>query len=112
MLALSVALIALGVSSWALVRSYDSKTVDESSSTPTTEPGATTTIPLVVVPSVVGKNGFFAAVSIEKAKLKSSVVRAPSVNIPRDRVIRQNPQQGTRVPEGTSIELTLSSGPP
>jgi len=110
-LALVVALLALGISSWALVKSYDSETGD-GSTTPMTEEGASTTIPLVLVPSVVGKNGLSAAADLTAVKLKSSVVRGPSVNVPRDRVISQNPQQGTRVPEGTIIELTLSSGPP
>ncbi|MFZ6004054.1 MAG: PASTA domain-containing protein [Actinomycetota bacterium] len=110
--ALLAAVLSLGVSTWALIRSYDVEDKGQAAVTTTTEPGATTTVPLVSVPTVVGKNGFFAAVSLEQVKLKSSVVRAPSVNIPRDRVIRQNPQQGTKVPQGTVIELTLSSGPP
>ena len=113
--AVVMASLSLVVSGWALWRSYDTTdaTGRPTSSTSTTvAPGSTTTIPLVVVPTEVGKNGMAAALNLKGSKLKSSIVEAPSVNVSKGYVISQRPQQGTEVPVGTVIELTISSGPP
>lgn len=39
------------------------------------------------------------------------VQRAPSLQIPKDRVISQNPAAGTKLPANSTITLTLSDGP-
>lgn len=112
-----VAVLSLGVSGWLLSR-YDGTATPEQSTTSTSttavDPETTveTTVPLVVVPNEVGKNGFYAAVGLKLANLKIEIVRAPSVTIAIGNVISQSPEQGTEVPEGTVIELTISSGPP
>lgn len=108
-----VAVLSLGVSGWLLWR-YDGTATPEQSTTTTSTTAADSepTDPLVVVPNAVGRNGFFAAVSLKLANLKLEIVRAPSVSIAENNVISQSPEQGTEVPEGTVIELTISSGPP
>jgi len=110
--AILIAVASLGVSGWALSRSYDTPAVSSPGSTTTTvRGGGSATEPLVVVPSVVNRNSIAAAVVLEDAKLTYKVVRATSPSVAEDRVISQNPLQGTEVPEGTVIELTISSGP-
>jgi hypothetical protein len=100
----SLAVSASGVALW--------RTVDASSKA---HAPAKSTIPagpvLVVVPSLINKNGLIAADTLAKLKLKVSIITGPSVTTPRDHVINQDPVPGTRVPEGSSVQLKLSSGP-
>lgn len=107
-----VALVSLGVSAW-LITHYDE---DAASKEPVATTASTTTAPgsgaLVVVPTELGKNGFLAGVHLKQVGLTVSVTKAPSVSVPTNYVISQRPEQGTEVPAGTLIELTLSSGPP
>ena len=74
-------------------------------STPTTAPA------LVSVPNEVLKNAFIAGADLDTLKLKFRIVEAPSVSTGKGRVMAQNPAPGTKVPIGTEVELTVSSGP-
>ena len=100
----SLAVIASGVALW--------RTVDASSKS---HAPAKSTVPagpaLVVVPSLINRNGMIAVDTLAKLKLKVSIITGPSVTTPRDHVINQDPVPGTRVPEGSSVQLKLSSGP-
>ena len=115
--AVVLALMSLGVSAWALKYSYDANHGTSSPTHPvttTTVKGATTTTTtpaVVTIPSVVGKNGFNAGAGLGGVGLKTKILRAPSVSVPKNYVIAQSPLPGTEVPRGTVITLTLSSGP-
>jgi beta-lactam-binding protein with PASTA domain len=104
MILVVLALVAVG--GWAVWLSDDTTTTTESSTAV-----STSTIPLVLVPTEIGKNGFFAALDLRNDGLGTSVIRTPSVSVARNRVISQRPLPGTLVPRGTVIELTISSGP-
>ena len=98
-----LAVIASGVALW--------RTVDASKS----HAPAKITVPagpaLVVVPSVINRNGLTAAALLADLKLQVTITTGPSVTTPRDHVINQDPVPGTRIPEGSSVQLKLSSGP-
>ncbi len=67
---------------------------------------------LVVVPNELNRNGLLAAADLANVKLTVNITTGPSVSIRRDRVMDQDPASGTRVAEGTAIDLKLSTGPP
>jgi beta-lactam-binding protein with PASTA domain len=100
----SLAVIASGVALW--------RTVDVPSRA---NAPRVSTVPagpaLVTVPSVINKNGLTAAADLANLKLEVSVLSWPSVTTLRDHVIDQDPAPGTRVPEGTAVQIKLSSGP-
>jgi beta-lactam-binding protein with PASTA domain len=66
---------------------------------------------LVTVPSVINKNGMIAANALSQLNLKYTIVTGPSVSTNKDNVITQDPNPGTKVPEGSAVLLKLSSGP-
>jgi serine/threonine-protein kinase len=69
-------------------------------------------IPQVTVPSSIVNTTLSNAQSIlQGAGLTSSVVYRPSPTIPDRTVISSAPGPGTKVPEGSSVTLTVSSGP-
>jgi hypothetical protein len=109
-----VAVLSVAASGW-LVWQYDEAAATreaDPAETSTTAVGSETSDSLVMIPTVLGKNAFEAGVVLKLFGLGVTLVRTPSVTIPNNHVISQNPEQGTEVPEGTVIELTLSSGPP
>ncbi|MGQ0832863.1 MAG: PASTA domain-containing protein [Microthrixaceae bacterium] len=118
LVAIVVALVSLGMSGWALQRSYDadSDRLPRASvtSTSTTGSSSTTTLAanLVLVPTLLGKDGLGASVILRNLGLEAKVVTAPSVTVGKNRVIAVEPAVGTKVPKGTVVQLTLSSGPP
>ena len=79
-----------------------------------------TTVTLVVsvgpapirVPDVVGDHVDVATEDLESEGLVVEVKRQPSMDVPRDHVISQNPEPGTGVGEGTKVTLVVSDGPP
>ena len=102
----SLAMIASGVAFWRTFQvGSDAKA-----------PVPATTVPagpvLVAVPNVVNRNGLLAAADLAKVKLTITVTSGPSVSVSRDRVMEQDPAPGTRVADGTAIDLKLSTGPP
>jgi len=103
--ALIVGVVALVVSGIALWKAND--TPKAKATTVTTQPGAG----LVAVPKVDGKNGIAAAANLKKANLKFKVVQVTSPTVPAKTVISQKPAAGTKVPAGSTIELTISKGP-
>ena len=52
-----------------------------------------------------------AAGELATIKLGVTVITGPSVTTAVDHVITQDPLPGTRVPEGSTVQLKLSSGP-
>jgi hypothetical protein len=111
--ALIVALLAAGVSGFALWRTYDTDTAERSGNGAQLVGGTTsTTVRLVTIPSQAGKGGMQAAADLKKAGLEVKVSRKASVTVPVNRVVGQSPIEGPRVPAGTIVELFLSSGPP
>ena len=109
---LVLAILALGgVAGWAAWDAQES-TDDPTPTATTVASGPTTTaIPLVEVPSLIGKTGFTAAVELKYAELRTTIVETPSVSVATNKVIRQRPAPGTMVPKDSVIELTVSSGP-
>ena len=106
--ALVVSLLAVVGSGAALYRTFDHKSSSGSSTPQTTLlPGPV----LVEIPSVIDKNGMTAAADLANLKLRVTVTTGPSVTTPKDNVIDQNPAAGTQVPEGSAVNLKLSSGP-
>ena len=65
----------------------------------------------VTVPQVVGLPEQTAVAQIAKAQLTSTKVTAPSDTVPEGEVISSDPPPGTKVDEGTTVQLTVSTGP-
>jgi beta-lactam-binding protein with PASTA domain len=63
------------------------------------------------VPKVVGIRYQAAQFQLRQAKLGSKLVRKPAKR-PKGIVVAQTPQPGTSVPQGTSVALVVSNGPP
>ncbi|GJL65050.1 MAG: hypothetical protein NPIRA05_00210 [Nitrospirales bacterium] len=67
---------------------------------------------LIMVPDVVDRPEEEAGDIIEDASLVvGNVTRAPSESVPVGSVIRQSPNAGEKVEEGTAVNLVVSSGP-
>jgi serine/threonine protein kinase len=66
--------------------------------------------PTVKVPDVRNRNVEAAKIVLQQARLKFKVTEKPSSR-PADTVIDQSPDPGTEVKEGTTVELTVSTGP-
>ncbi|MFL5956778.1 MAG: PASTA domain-containing protein, partial [Solirubrobacterales bacterium] len=62
------------------------------------------------VPDVVGSQLPAAVANLHNAGFKADVQRVTS-DAPRDRVLREDPQPGSKVDEGSTITLTVSDGP-
>ncbi|HEX2383406.1 MAG TPA: PASTA domain-containing protein [Acidimicrobiales bacterium] len=103
LVAASLAFIAGGVALW--------RTVDAPLNSNAPENTVPAGPPLVTVPSVINRSGLVAAGQLAALKLNVTVITGPSVTTGRDHVITQDPLPGTRVPEGSSVQLKLSSGP-
>ena len=110
--AIAIALMSAGTSGVALWRTYHPTSSPRDGSATSTSDQTTTTTPLVVVPSAAGLNAFAAALALQAVGLESKVTLVPSVTVPKNHVVEQRPIEGTSVPEGTVIELFVSSGPP
>jgi serine/threonine-protein kinase len=63
-----------------------------------------------IVPSVVGLDSASAKAAIKDAGFKFDVVKAPS-DSDKGAVIEQNPVGGTEAVKGSTVEITVSSGP-
>jgi beta-lactam-binding protein with PASTA domain len=66
----------------------------------------------VDVPDGTNKSVYAAGQALNGVKLKFKVVRAPSATVAKQVVISQTPAAGTKVMEGSEVELTVSNGPP
>jgi len=66
---------------------------------------------LVIVPNVVGQAQAAAQAALASANLTSSVTLECSDTVAAGNVISQSPAAGTSVPEGSTVSLTVSSGP-
>jgi beta-lactam-binding protein with PASTA domain len=105
---LVVALLSVAASGTALWRTYDHKLTSHGTAPKTTIP---TGPALVVVPSVINRDGLTAASTLNKLKLKFNITTGPSVSTNPNFVITQDPNPGTQIPEGSTVQLKLSSGP-
>ena len=82
------------------------------------EEGTTVTLsvsagaPPVVVPDVTGLNLTDAVSQLEGRNLTADVRPTPDEDRPEGEVLTQDPEEGDEVPEGTSVVLEVSSGPP
>src|SRR3954447_16023734 len=107
--AIVVASLAVVLSGAALWRTRDIQT---GKGTSTSTPAKASTAPaLVSVPNEVLKHAMVAGAELGKLKLKFKVTMAPSVSTPKQKVMSQNPAPGTKVPVGSEVQLTVSSGP-
>jgi serine/threonine-protein kinase len=70
--------------------------------------GGTSTI---AVPVVVNKTQDDAIAALTKAGLKGNPVRIPNDTVAVDIVYASNPRAGQKVPKGSSVSLSVSSGP-
>jgi len=100
----SLAVIASGVALWRTVDASRKSNAPVESTVPAGPA-------LVTVPSVINRNGLTAAAELAKLNLKVTIITGPSVTTPRDHVINQDPVPGTTIPEGSAVQLKLSSGP-
>jgi eukaryotic-like serine/threonine-protein kinase len=66
----------------------------------------------VPVPQVSGLTVKQATTQVEKAGLKPKVVHQSSTTVQKNTVISTSPANGTLVAKGTTVTLTVSSGPP
>jgi beta-lactam-binding protein with PASTA domain len=105
---LAVALLAVIGSGVALWRTFDVHSQSHASTPTTTVPAGPV---LVQVPSEINRNGLTAAADLAKLKLRFTVTTSPSVTTKLDQVMDQDPVPGTMVPQGTSVQLKISSGP-
>src|SRR4051794_25789344 len=65
----------------------------------------------VVVPTVVGKQSAAAAAILHNAGFDVNIERVPDASTPVDAVIRQDPQADERAKKGSTVSITVSSGP-
>ncbi|HBJ73390.1 MAG TPA: Stk1 family PASTA domain-containing Ser/Thr kinase [Actinobacteria bacterium] len=66
----------------------------------------------VQVPAIVGKKQAGAIAALKSVGLDASITRTYSENVAKGRVMSVKPAVGTTVNSGTSVELTVSDGPP
>jgi beta-lactam-binding protein with PASTA domain len=103
--ALVFSVFAICGSAAALWRTRDIVTTPSENTTSTT-----TAAGLVVVPFEAGVDAYQAGADLKAVGLNFAVVEAPSVTVPKGRVLSQSPLEGTTVPLGTVVLLTVSSG--
>jgi hypothetical protein len=86
---------------------------NESTPVETTNQGAvqTTSPPAVVVPNVAGMDLAQVSQTLKDADLKVVTHYAHSASVPKNAVISQSPTQNVRVPQGSSVAITMSVGP-
>jgi serine/threonine-protein kinase len=65
----------------------------------------------VTVPPVEGLTAASAVGRLQRAGLKADQQTKPSADVPRDRVISSSPREGSRAARGSTVLLTVSSGP-
>jgi eukaryotic-like serine/threonine-protein kinase len=68
--------------------------------------------PQVAVKSYAGLSQSQAEQQIQQAGLNSAVNKRPNANVPNGKVFKQDPSPGTKVDKGSTVTLTVSTGPP
>jgi eukaryotic-like serine/threonine-protein kinase len=66
----------------------------------------------VHVPFVEGIVEPLAIQRLDKAGLGHKILRQPSTDVPKGKVIQQNPGPGEQIPKGNKVTLVVSEGPP
>lgn len=75
-------------------------------------PTTTTITSAVVLPTLKGDSASTAAATLTAVGLRSVVQHAPSTVAPQGAVVAQAPAAGAKVVLGSTVTLTVSSGPP
>jgi serine/threonine protein kinase len=65
----------------------------------------------LTVPNVVGQPSAVAAQSLQNRGFKVDIQPVQNPDVPRDTVAAQDPRPDTKAPEGSTVELTVSTGP-
>jgi eukaryotic-like serine/threonine-protein kinase len=64
----------------------------------------------VSVPDLIGQTEAAARETLQEHNLEASVVQEANETVPAGQVMKQNPEPQTKVDEGSTVELTVSSG--
>jgi beta-lactam-binding protein with PASTA domain/tetratricopeptide (TPR) repeat protein len=78
----------------------------------TVEVGVSIGIDTVAVPNLVGLASSSALAELEQAGLQANIVQASSNSMPEGHVLKQNPDPGTEVARGSTVDITVSTGSP
>jgi eukaryotic-like serine/threonine-protein kinase len=65
----------------------------------------------VTVPNVVGQRQDVAVTALQDRGFEVTSTTVTSADVPRDRVVAQDPRPDTTAPEGSTVELRVSTGP-
>ncbi len=93
------------------------ETTAEPTSTPADDPRPEPTVtptpdPRVTVPTLTGLDEARARERVENRGLDLSVKRRHSVRVPAGQIVSQRPRRRSRLLEGETVQVTVSSGPP
>jgi beta-lactam-binding protein with PASTA domain/predicted Ser/Thr protein kinase len=65
----------------------------------------------LTVPNVVGQRSANAAQALQNRGFEVDIVQVENADVERDRVAAQDPRPNTEAPEGSTVEITVSTGP-
>jgi serine/threonine-protein kinase len=65
----------------------------------------------IEVPSVIGQSESSATTELEDADFVVTVTEAPSDDVPEGLVSAQSPSAGSQAPRGSTVQITISTGP-
>jgi eukaryotic-like serine/threonine-protein kinase len=65
----------------------------------------------LTVPNVVGQRSATAAQALQNRGFEVDIVQVENADVPRDRVAAQDPRPSTKAEEGSTVTITVSTGP-
>jgi eukaryotic-like serine/threonine-protein kinase len=65
----------------------------------------------LTVPNVVGQRSATAAQALQNRGFEVDIVQVENADVPRDRVAAQDPRPNTKAEEGSTVSITVSTGP-
>jgi eukaryotic-like serine/threonine-protein kinase len=65
----------------------------------------------LTVPNVVGQRSATAAQALQNRGFEVDIVQVENADVPRDRVAAQDPRPNTKAEEGSTVTITVSTGP-
>jgi serine/threonine-protein kinase len=65
----------------------------------------------LTVPNVVGQRSATAAQALQNRGFEVDIVQVENADVPRDRVAAQDPRPNTKAKEGSTVTITVSTGP-